>query len=353
MKSPPTGEVELVGTVVAEPDVRETNTKLTIEIKVAEDRPPQKILVTVNRYPEYQYGDNLKINGKLQKPTIFDDFNYKNYLLKDGITAVIYYPKIEIRRGRTSTDFSVYGGVLEFKNKLREGIYKVFSPPQSEILGAMILGDKNRMSLELKEKLNNAGIRHITAVSGLHIMILSSILSSFLPFSVVIITIFIFVLIIGFQASAIRAGIMAGLMLLGRRLGRDYSSSRAVVLAAGVMLVINPLLLFYDVGFQLSFLAVLGIIYLGPYLKKKLKYDILASTFSAYIFTLPILLYNFGRISFIGPLVNVLVLPIIYWIMILGFVFVLIGLIFPMGAWLLGFPLWFLLTYIIKIINMV
>jgi len=138
---------------------------------------------------------------------------------------------------------------------------------------------------------------------------------------------------------------------LAQAFGRKSVGTRAIILTAGIMLLINPLLLFYDIGFQLSFLAVLGIITLAPYFKKWVKSTILATTLSAYIFTLPILFYNFGRISLIGPLVNILVIPVIYWIMILGLAFSILTLIFPLGSWLISFPLWLLLTYITKIVD--
>jgi len=366
-------EIALVGRVVKEPDVRETNTKLTIETRFPKgNRVSSKILVTVSRYPEYKYGDELKIIGKLETPPVFEDFNYKDYLIKDGIYSVVYYPKVELlNRGEYENFISAgYAGILFFKDKLRQSIYRLLSPPQSSILGAMLLGDKNRMSLELKEKLNIAGVRHVTAVSGMHVLILSTILMSFLlglgfwkgqAFYISIIIIFLFIAMTGFQASGIRAGIMGGLFLLGQKIGRKSVSSRAIVIAAGIMLVINPLLLLNDVGFQLSFLAVLGIIYLSPAFKRWLRFipetkffnfrSILTMTFSAYIFTLPILIYNFGRVSLTGPLTNVLILPFIYWIMIFGFIFGLAGMFWQSLAWILSWPAWFLLTYLKEVVD--
>ncbi|MBU2545156.1 ComEC family competence protein [Patescibacteria group bacterium] len=346
-------EIVLTGKIIKEPDVRENNIKLTI---LTRGPSSGRILVTVGRYPEYGYGDELEITGKLQTPTVFEDFNYKKYLLKDGIVSVSYYPKIKLlEKGRGPTSI-----LLKFKDRVRQGIYRIFSPPQSEILGAMMLGDKGRMSLGLKEKLNVTGIRHITAISGLHIFILSTILMSLLlglglsrsraPY-VSLGIIFLFIAMIGFQPSSVRAGIMGGLFVLAQAFGRKSVGTRAIILTAGIMLLINPLLLFYDIGFQLSFLAVLGIITLAPYFKKWVKSTILATTLSAYIFTLPILFYNFGRISLIGPLVNILVIPVVYWIMILGLAFSILILIFPLGAWLISFPLWLLITYITKIVD--
>ncbi len=356
-------KVTLIGTVVKEPDIRERSVKLTVEVENING----KILVTTGRYPGYKYGDKLKIIGELKTPVVFEDFNYKDYLKKEGIYSVIYYPKIElIAGGRASV---VYAKILSFKDKLRQSIYSSLSPPQSSILGAMILGDKSRMSNDLKEKLNIAGVRHVTAVSGMHVVILSGVLMSLLlalglwrgqAFYFSIIIIFLFIAMTGFQASGIRAGIMGGLFLLGQKVGRKSVSSRVIVMAAALMLAINPLLLLNDVGFQLSFLAVMGIIYLAPVFKNLLRFipkrfnnlkEIIAMTFAAQIFTLPILIYNFGRISLVAPLTNVLIIPAVYWIMISGFIFGLTGIIWQALGWILSFPCLFLLTYLTKIVD--
>ena len=143
-------KITLIGQVIKEPDIREKNIKLTIK----PDNIEGKVLVTTNRYPEYRYGDKLKITGNLKTPLEFEDFNYQDYLAKDGIYSVIYWPEIElIERNRGSF---VYAKILSFKNKLRESIYQNLSPPQSSILGAVILGDKSRIPQEWKEKLNYA-----------------------------------------------------------------------------------------------------------------------------------------------------------------------------------------------------
>ncbi len=356
-------EITLIGIVSKEPDVREKSVKLTVEIEGIDG----KVLVTTWRYPEYKYGDKLKIAGELKTPAVFEDFNYKDYLKKEGIYSVMYWPKIEII-SENQGNF-IFAKILSFKNKLRESIYSSLSPPQSSILGAMILGDKSRMSYELKEKLNIAGVRHVTAVSGMHVVILSGVLMSLLlalglwrgqAFYISIILIFLFIVMTGFQASGIRAGIMGGFFLLGQKIGRKSVSSRAIVIAAAVMLAINPQLLLSDVGFQLSFLAAIGIIYLAPIFKDKLRFvpkrfnnlkEIIAMTFAAQIFTLPILIYNFGRISLVAPLTNLLIIPVVYWIMIFGFIFGLIGIIWQALGWILSFPCLFLLTYLTKIVD--
>ncbi len=361
-------EITLIGTVVKEPDVRETSTKLTIETRSLNDRDrvSAKILATVSRYPEYKYGDELKITGKLQTPPVFEDFNYKNYLIKDGIYSVIYYPKVEIiARGKAS---AIYAKILDFKDKLRKNIYQELSFPQSSILAGMILGDKAGIPRDLKDKLNITGLSHIIAISGMNIAILLAILMPLLlglglwrsqAFYFSIILISFYIILIGLQASAVRAGIMGGFFLLGQKLGRKSISTRALIFSAAVMLTINPFLLFYDIGFQLSFLATLGLIYLAPFFQDLLRFipqekfinlrEILSLTFAAQIFTLPILIYNFGRISLVAPLTNILILPIVSLLMIFGALLALLGVIWQSLAWLLSFPCWFLLTYLIKV----
>ena len=368
-------QTEFVGKVMKEPDIRQDNINLLINVEKVRINKIDismsgNILVTANRYPEYQYGDKLSINGLLKEPHIFEDFNYKNYLRKDNIPAVIYYPDISIIEDN-SLSSSFYKKILYFKDQMRKVIRQNLSPPQSSILSAVILGDKKNISDEWKEKLNKTGVRHITAVSGMHIIILTSILMSFLigigfsrskAFYFTIGFIFLYIMLIGFPPSAVRAGIMAGLILLAQKIGRMSQSQRGIIFAAVIMLFQNPFLLKDDVGFQLSFLAVLGMSYALPIFQNWLKFipenkyfgikDILGMTFSAQIFTLPILIYNFGYISLISPLTNILIVPILPFIMISGFIFSFIGIFWQFLGWILSFPAWFLLTYVIKIIDL-
>ncbi len=356
-----TGEtIILTGRISQEPDVREKHTQLILEAGEG------KILVFTYRFPEYNYGDRLEIKGELETPEIFEDFNYQGYLSKDGIYSIIYFPQVKkIEGGSASLNF--YSLILGFKSKLRKSLYENISPPQSAILGAIILGDKKQISEEYKEKLNITGTRHITCVSGLHIVLLAGILMwlgmalglwKSQAFYFAIVVLFLYIIMIGAPASAVRAGIMGGLFLLAEKTGRMNKSDRALVLAAALMLFYNPLLLRYDVGFQLSFLATLGIIHLMPFFQHRLKKiplefvrNILAMTFSAYVFTLPILIYNFGYVSLVSPIANVLIVPLLPFIMIFGLVSGLVGIFWQFLGWIFSLPNWFFLTYIVKTID--
>ena len=368
----------LKGTIVSEPDARDSNQKLTVKPEIiyfssSERRNIEegKVLITTENYPEYKYGDKIGVLGELKTPVVFEDFNYKDYLAKQGIYSVIYCPEVELlERGKYEGLIStIYAGMLNFKGRLRESIYQNLSSSQSSILGAMLLGDKSRMSQDLKEDLNIAGVRHVTAVSGMHVVILSTVLMSLLiglglwrgqAFYFSIILISLFVVLTGAHSSAIRAGIMGGLFLLAQKVGRRSVSSRTIVMAAAVMLFANPLLLLGDVGFQLSFLAAIGIIHFGGALERWLRFvpnrfinlrSIISMTLAAQIFTLPILVYNFGRISLVSPATNILILPVIYWIMVFGFVFGLLGITWNFLGLIFAIPAWLLLTYLLKVVD--
>ncbi|MFH1461310.1 MAG: ComEC/Rec2 family competence protein [Patescibacteria group bacterium] len=355
-------ETNFTGVIIGEPEQRINQQKFEFE----SDLWKGKILITTELYPQYHYGDKLEIFGKLQEPAVFEDFDYREYLAKDEIYLVIYWPVIN-RLAENQGNW-LYQSIFSFKDKLRNIIEQSLLPPQSSILKAVFLGDRFGLSDELKEKLNISGTRHIVAISGMHMIIMTQILL-FLglgiglwrgqAFYFVLILLILYIIMIGAPASAVRAGIMAGLLLLAQKIGRLRSADRAVVLAAAIMLIINPWLLKSDVGFQLSFIATLSVIYLKPILDNKIKSwpnplrikDILTMTLAAQLGALPLLIFHFGRLSLISPLANLLIVPLLPMIMVLGMILVFAGLIWLGLANLVAWPAWLLLTYLIKVID--
>jgi len=356
-------EVSFQGRITEEPDVRGGRVRLEVQPEEFEGR----VLVTVEE-DSFDYGDKIKITGNLLTPKEFEDFNYKRYLEKEGIYSVMYSPKVE---KISSPGFTFYGSILSFKERLRDSVNGILFSPHNYLLNSMILGDKAKMPPDLQEKLNVTGLRHVTAISGMHIVILTGILMSLFlglglwrnqSFYLTILVISLFIVMTGVQTSAVRAGFMGGAFLLAQKIGRTSRSSHILAFIASVMLFGNPLLLRYDISFQLSFLAVMGIIYLGPVFSALLGFipegrffnlkSILVMTFSAQLFTLPVLIYNFGLISVISPLSNALVLPVVPWIMIFGglFAFLTVFLGSTVGL-ILSFPVWFFLSYLTKVID--
>jgi competence protein ComEC len=370
------GKITFEGTIIAEPDVRDKYQRLKVKTN------DSVVLVTANRYPEYNYLDQIKLAGKLETSQETPDFNYKNYLMKDGIYSVMAFPKTELisKEHKYNVFTFVYEKILFLKQKIRESIRDNFSPPQSLILEGTILGDNGSLTNELKTQLNITGLRHIIAVSGTHIVIFSSIIMSLLlfigmwrtrAFYLNVVFIWVYIILTGLPASAVRAGVMGTLFLLAQKLGRQSGGDRVVIMAATTILFFNPLLLFYDVGFQLSFLAVLGLVYLEPFIKnslaslvkkvKKIKEEnqgkvleiitMISATLAAQIFTLPIMIYNFGNMSLVAPITNILILPIVSWLMIFGFLSSFIGVFSSFLGWVFSLPSWVLLTYFVKVIE--
>lgn len=366
-------KIVLTGKIISEPEVRDNFQR----IKVKSEK--STVLITTDRFPKYKYLDELEVEGKPQTPAESEDFNYRKYLLKDHIYSVMFFPQIKIIGEAPKTlDSLIYSAILNFKEKTRHSIRRIFLPPHSSILEGVLLGDKGAVSQELKEKFRITGLSHIIAVSGMHVVILSSIIMSLLifiglkrgqAFYGALFFILSYVVLVGLPSSAVRAGIMGIIYLLAQKIGRQTMSPRIVVLAASFMLFLNPLLLFYDIGFQLSFMAVLGLIYLEPLLrhffkslifnffkiKIKEKYEsfimIFSATVSAQIFTLPIIVYNFGNFSFISPITNALVLPVVFGIMFFGFISALTGIFSFTVSWIIALPCYFLLSYFFWIID--
>lgn len=352
-----------IGQIIKEPDQKSNHINLTIKTEIG------KVLVTTNSYPEYNYGDVLKISGKLQIPTIFEDFNYKNYLAKDKIYFVMYYPKIEIvERNKGNPIFSA---ILKFKNNLIEKIETIMPFPEVSILEGIILGNKQIFSEKIKNNLSITGTSHITAISGMNIVIISGIVMFVLiglglwrkqAFYISLVLIFLFIIMVGAPASAVRAGIMGAILLYAQKIGRLSNAARIMVFAGAIMLIFNPLLLRYDIGFQLSFLAVLGLIYIKPIFDEKWRtwlkkekispvLEIIDTTIAAQVSVLPILVYNFGNISFVAPITNVLIVPFIQFFTILGLIFIGGTAIWLFIGKILVWPIYLGSLYILKIID--
>lgn len=327
-----------------------------------------KILINANLYSDLKYGDEIDLKCTLKIPDNKNiDFDYRMYLAKDEIFYLCQntnYQKIGENGGN-----KIYLAILNFKNKLSENINSAVPQPESALGNGLIFGGNSELSKDTADNFSKTGLSHIVAVSGFNVTIIAEylmIIGIFLglwrkqSFWFAVVGIFLFVLSVGFPSSAIRAGVMGSLLLWAMKNGRLSSSFNAIIFSAGIMLFINPLLLRWDIGFQLSFLAALGIIELSPfwegYLVKKNKMageiqETIFLTISATIFVLPVIMYNFHTISVISVLANLLVLPIIPLAMLLVFLTSVAGLFSSVislpFAWVTFLPL----KYIIGTVN--
>lgn len=328
----------------------------------------EKILIYTRAQPLFRFGDQLEIKGRLKKPLSFEIANYEYLLAKEGVYGIIFFPAINFRSSGKA--FFISQKIFELKEKLKEIIEKSFVSFKRSLLAALLLGEKQEMPNELKEKLNRSGLRHITAISGMHITIIGWIFVSFFNFLNVsrrnslllsLVFIFFFIGLTGFSASAVRAGIMISFYFLALYFGRLPISYRPLCLAGFLMLFQNPFLLKFDLGFQLSFLAMIGIISFSQFFQQEMKSipnfsflplrQIISLTISAQIFTLPLQVFNFGYFSLSGILSNLLVLPFLSILIVLGFLFLFFSLFSKIIASPFYFPLFFLLEMLEKTIN--
>ena len=260
------------------------------------------------------------------------EFNYVKYLAKDKIYSLMYYPKVEILGN--SNKFSFLSLIFQTKQKFLEKIGQVLPSPEAELLGGILLGAKRSLGSELEENFRRVGLIHIVVLSGYNVTIIAEAIFgffSFLPkiFSVLlgIISIFIFTIMVGSGATVVRSTIMTLLALIARISGRTYSVNRALFFAGAIMIIINPMVLFYDPSFQLSFLATLGLINLNKIVKKLFPFvpekfelrEITTATFSTQISVLPLLMKMTGELSVVAPLVNIITLQVIPAAMPWGF----------------------------------
>ncbi|MBX4201070.1 ComEC/Rec2 family competence protein [Candidatus Parcubacteria bacterium] len=358
------GKIALIGQISDEPDVRNSFQKLKVKIGSS------IVLASTDLYPVYHYLDAVQITGKLKTPAVFEDFNYKNYLAKDGIYSVMDYATVDLVSGQHRYNLLsfIYEKILLLKNALIHAVDLAFGPPHNSIIQGIVYGDDSKMSQEVKDKFNATGLSHVTAVSGGNVVIVISMIMMLLlalgfwrsqAFYIAFIFIWFYIALVGFPASAVRAGIMGSIAIFAQALGRQNSSWRVLVIAAAIMLLQNPMLLLYDIGFQLSFLASLGIIHAKPIIdyffgkqKQNFLVSIMSVTISAQLFALPVIMYTFGTVSLVSLVTNVLVLPAVPFIMVLGFLSSAAGTFSHFLGWLFSLPTWLLVVYFLKILNL-
>jgi len=351
------------GKIVEEPDIRKEHVKLTIK----PDNFAGKVLLNTALFPEYKYGDFLEIKCNLETPEKIEDFAYDKYLSRFGIYSICYRPYIRIVSHKNGS--AILSWLYDIKGGFVETINKLLPEPQASFLGGLLLGAKRGIPEGLMEDFNRTGTTHIVAISGYNITIIAVLMLALcknvgIPrkkaFWIIILALLFFLLITGAQASVVRAVIMGIVVLIAKQLGRLSRITNALILTAVIMLIINPKILIFDAGFQLSFLATMGLIYLSPLLEKPLswlpeKFQIRESflaTLSATIFTLPLILFQFGRLSIVALVVNVLILPVIPISMGLGFGAGLLSSIWmPLGK-IFAWAVWLILTYIIRIVEL-
>lgn len=353
------GLVTFEGVVERNPDVRPEKTFLVVRA-LNDASLLGAIRITTDASVSYRAGEHLFIEGIIELPQNFDNFDYQGYLAKEGIWYIMQRPRI-IHTG--TYEQGVAYALSGVKTRLEEGLNAALLPPHSALYSAMVLGSSGMLSSLQRQALQKAGLSHIVAISGMHIVIiLFMILYAGIAVGlwrshasyVALALIAAYIVMIGMPASAVRAGFMGAALVLSERTGRPRSPWRILLLVAAGMVVANPLIMRYDVGFQLSFLAVTGILLFAPRFDRVLSRvpniagtrNILGMTLSATAFTAPVAWYHFGSVSLVAPLTNLLVLPLIPAVLVAGFVAAAGGVAGGVIAAVTAAPAWVFSSYI-------
>ncbi|MBI4995017.1 ComEC/Rec2 family competence protein [Candidatus Peregrinibacteria bacterium] len=307
------------------------------------------VLIQTQKFSEFNYGDVVFITGILEEPLRNDP----------KLAGFIKNPEVKIVKTEQGNYF--LSRLFCLREFLIERLDTFLPFPSSGFAAGILFGVRSGIPREVTDDFKRTGLTHILALSGFNIVILIAFIENFLVFlprktanALSLGFIFVFTLMVGAGASVVRAAIMGSLSLVARMCGRYSSGLRLLFIAAFLMAAFDPFIIFYDIGFQLSFAATLGLILFAERLKNyvtarfarlpRFFSDSLATTFSAQIFTLPLIIYYFKSISIITPLANLIVLPFIPILMLGSFSSIIFGKI-------ISAPTWLLFELVLKIIH--
>jgi competence protein ComEC len=369
-------KVTLVGTIVTDPELRQPRGgTYIVQAEEVEGRPALgKVSVTQfgDRLP--RFGERVEVQGTLKQPPgpkTPGGFDRAAYLARQGVYLALDTGEPLVKGpGRINVLQRV---AVSARHRLEQSLRASLPARDAALMAGLLLGSRSDLPNDIKESFRATGVFHLLAVSGgnlamviapLVLLLRRAGLSKRAAAAAGIPAVIFFVLLTGAGPSVTRAGFMALLVLLGTVLRREKDAVNTLGAAVSILLLSSPGLLF-DLGFQLSVCATLGILLfarpiehrLAPLLQKGLgeKLGLLAAqglsvTFGAQLLVEPISLHNFGAFSTIAPLANLLVLLFLEPVVQLGSIAAIIGLASPLLAMLLNLPvrlgLWMLITLV-------
>lgn len=357
------------GLVITEPEDKE-NTRRFVYLS----DNGEKVLVSAPLYTAVAYGDRVEVVGKLGVPSVIKgeggkrDFDYGAYLSKDDIYHTMSFAQVKVLASGQGNALKAY--LFRIKHSLVEQAKAILPEPNASLLTGLIVAGRGALPADILEDFRRAGVIHIVVLSGFNITLIAEFLrrifQSFFIWTKIsnlpqvasgasIIGIILFVLMTGAEATVVRAALMAVVVIGAKLWGREYSASRALVFAGFLMLLENPKILVFDPSFQLSFLATLGLIYLMPIVERRLLFvtekfqlrEILSQTLSTQLAVLPLLVYSMGDVSLVSVPANLLILVIVPFTMLMGFVSILLSYISTVLAWPVTYLAHLLLSWII------
>ena len=322
-----------------------------------------------------KYGDKIIFKSRINtitNPGNPHEFDYKNYLFRKGITGQVFLKNENWKIISHHNANPIFDFAYRIRNHL-ETVYEKYGITGNElsVLQALTLGDRSEIDDEIRQAYVASGAMHILAVSGLHVGIIFMLFNFLLKFldkikykekhigtwlkaALLIIIIWSFAILSGLSPSIRRAAVMFTFVIIGKALNRHINIYNSISASAFILLIINPYQI-TEVGFQLSYAAVLGIIFFQPKIVALLKiknrilyylWSLTAVSIAAQITTFPITLYYFHIFPTFFFLSNIIVIPAATLIIILA-VFLLTSSSLPVLSEVFAF----LLKYILKGMN--
>lgn len=297
----------------------------------------QGLKVYLPKYPEVSYGDTIIVTGQVDQGKLVS-------------------PKLIEVGGRKNT-------LYNFRQKLISFYKSSLPEPYASLVAGTVIGSKN-MPQSFWEKLKATGTAHIVVASGTNVTMTISFLISLLTVFfkrktsiwITVTGILGYVVISGFDAPIIRAGIMGGLLLLSQEKGRVASTWRILIYSAIIMLLIKPVWI-TDLGFILSFVATISLMLMHKKIDVRIKIipavfrEGLSTSIAAQIGVAPIIFVTFGQFNILSPIINALILWTIPYIMIFGAVAGVVGLTVPVLGRIILYVIFPLLWYFEKILS--
>ncbi|MDK1118983.1 MAG: ComEC/Rec2 family competence protein [Anaerolineae bacterium] len=371
----------VTGALVAPPDYRDTYTNLRLKVEAVDTGSGDllvegELLARVFSNEIYVFGERIRIRGKVLTPPENEEFSYREFLARQGVHS--YMSQTEVTHLPGNIGNPIYKAIFAFKNKALENIYLIFSDPEASLLSGILLGVETGLPKDLQKAFKYTGTAHIIAISGFNIAIIAALFSTLFSRMlgqtrgaiVALLGIAFYTFLVGADAAVVRAAIMGGILIGSRLIGRPNDGLNALMLSAVIMTLIDAHIP-WDVGFQLSFFATLGLIlYAEPFQNWAVKLieqrtspgtaqklaapisEYILLTFAAQLTTLPIMAYHFGRISLVSLIANPFILPAQPAVMIVGGIAVILSLIWlPLGA-IVAFGAWPFVAYTIRLVEL-
>jgi len=376
------GSVTVEGVLAAPADERDGYTNLMVQVERlrlpdSDSFQPASGLLLARLLPgeTWRYGDRVRIGGILQTPAEDELFSYRVYLAQRGIYSLLYANWAD-RLGSAPVN-PLLAVLYNLRTQSQAVIYHIYPEPEASLLAGILLGLERGLPPQVNRAFQATGTAHIIAISGFNMSLLAGLCATVFARTLgrrrgavaAVAAIALYTLLVGAHAAVARAAIMSGMAVFAGQIGRRQHGLNSLAFTGAVMAAIHPFVL-WDVGFQLSAAATLGLVLYGTSWPKTFERlagrwlpvaaarrltgvvgEYVLLTLAAQLMTLPVIVYHFRRFSLVALLANPVVLPVQPALMVLGGLSLLAGLVWLPAGQAAAFFAWPLAAFTIRAVE--